>query len=297
MTLNNEKNKFLKKLSPFYRHEEYNEQEYSGLSPQYTSAYDTLDDPIFGPAFGETGLFFPDRFIKEIKHNFYLLDRNIEGKIPVVFVHGAGGTPADWKYFIKNINHDKFSPIVFYYPTSIRLGSSADLLCKGLKEIHKYHGPVILVAHSMGGLVSRGAIRLLFLENLKDYISLYVSLSTPYGGHTEVQRGVERLPDSAIVPSWKDLASDSEFIKTLYDPSILPEIDFRLFFGYKDPKKFRIGANSDGIISIKSQLDFRAQKESFRQYGFDDDHETILKDPEVVSMLNIIFEKELSKLK
>ena len=291
MAFQNQKEMILKKISPFYRQYKPDEQDFSKSIPQYTSDYHNLNDPVFQASYGEEGLFFPDNFLKHIKYNFYLLGSAGKEKIPVVFVHGAGGTPIDWKYLLENINHDKFCPIVFYYPTGIRLNISADILYKGIKEIHKYYGPVILIAHSMGGLISRNAIRRLTEDNLSVYVPLYISLSTPYGGHIEAQDGIEHLPESAIVPSWRDIASKSDYIKRLYDFPIPPETDFRLFFGYSNPKRFRIGPNSDGSITIKSQLDPRAQKEANRLYGFDDDHETILKDPEVMSIINEILEK------
>lgn len=297
MTVHKEKDKLLNKITPFAIQTASDEQNFMNLGPQYTNDYNSLNGEVFDKIHGENGLFFPNRFIKQIKYNFYLLDKDINGKVPVVFVHGAGGTPADWNYLIKKINRAKFSPVLFYYPTGLRLNSSAEVLSKGIKEIYKNHGPVILIAHSMGGLVSRGAIRLLLLEELKNYVPLYISLSTPYGGHVESQDGIEHLPDSAIVPSWRDIATKSEYLKILHSPHIPVNTNFLLLFGYKDPKKFRMGPNSDGSITIKSQLDPRAQSESSRLYGFDDDHVTILKDPEVTLLLNEILEKTHSQIK
>ncbi|MBN2041621.1 MAG: hypothetical protein JW864_16415 [Spirochaetes bacterium] len=286
MAFNNEKDDILDKLSPFHRHDNPGQQDYSNLEPRYTSEYNNLNDSIFKSKYGEQGLFLPEKFLKKIKYNFYLLDKDSEDKMPVIFVHGAGGTPADWKYFVNNIDKNKFAPIVFYYPTGIRLKNSAGLLHKAIKEIYNYHGKIILVAHSMGGLVCRGAIRCLIEDNLCNHISLYVSFSTPYGGLKQAQDGIEHLPDYAVVPSWKDVATKSVYLKELYFPVIPSETDFRLFFGYRNPKKFRIGPNSDGTITMNSQLDFRAQNEAKRIYGFNDDHESILKKKDVFKALN-----------
>ena len=296
MTLNNEKDKILKKIPPLSTNSKVENADFHNLVPRFTNYHRSLADLVFDQTNGEKGLFFPDRFLEEIKNNFYTLDIDPAGKIPVVFVHGAAGTPEDWKYVIKNMNREIFSPIVYYYPTGIRLNTSTSLLYEGIKEINNKYGQVIIIAHSMGGLVARGALSLLMLDKRTDTVPLYISLSVPYGGHADAQDGIERLPESAIVPSWKDIASGSEFIKTLFTPTINSSTEFYLLFGYKNPKKIRIGSNSDGSITIKSQLDFRAQMEAKRLYGFDDDHETILKDEKVTSIINEILEKTAQKI-
>ncbi len=296
MTFQNEKKKILNKISPQPEYKTVETEDFYELSPRFSNYHKSLDDLVFDPVNGEVGLYFPSRFLKDIKNNFFMLDTDPAEKIPVVFVHGAGGTPDDWIYMISKMDRKIFTPIVYYYPSGIRLNNSAELLYKGIQEIHKKYGPAVLIAHSMGGLVARGAIRLLILDKKQDAVRLYISLSTPYGGHAEAQDGIEHLPETAIVPSWRDIASGSEYVKKLYMPPMDAGIDFRLFFGYRNPKKIRIGSNSDGSITIKSQLDFRAQNEAKKVYGFDDDHETILKDDKVITTINGILTETLKRV-
>lgn len=300
MTYKKNKDELLHKILPSYKHDKPVVKDGNRINTQsapfQTSHFKNLDNHIFSAEYGELGLYFPDEFKERFKYRFYVLDEDPEGKVPVVFVHGVSGTPANWKYIIEKIDRDHFSPIFFYYPTGIRLNNAAELLYKGLKAIHKRHGRIIVIAHSMGGLVSRGVIRRFALDRREDYIPLFISLSTPYGGHEQAQKAIDHFPDAAVVPSWRDIASESRYILELYDPPLPPGTDFHLIFGYKNPRPFRIGANSDGAITIKSQLDSHAQREALRLYGVDEDHVTILGSSEVASILNEILQEALQRI-
>lgn len=300
MTYQKKKDELLNKISPSARHDKSEIKDSNRIdtqsAPLLTSYFKDLNNHIFSAEYGELGLYFPNKFMEKVKYRFYLSENDLEGKVPVVFVHGVSGTPANWRYIIENIDHDHFSPVVFYYPTGIRLNDAMNLLYKGLKAIHKRYGSTIVIAHSMGGLVSRGVIKQFTLDSEENYIPLYISLSTPYGGHEYAQKAVDHMPDVGVVPSWRDVASESKYIRNLYDPPLPPDTDFHLIFGYKNPRRFRIGSNSDGVITIKSQLDPRAQREALRIYGVDEDHVTILKSLEVVSILNEILQEALQRI-
>jgi hypothetical protein len=56
--------------------------------------------------------------------------RNIDlpEKIPILFVHGAVGSPKGWEYFVNNIDRARFQPWFFYYPTGARIKSMSYLL-------------------------------------------------------------------------------------------------------------------------------------------------------------------------
>ncbi|MEE8552611.1 MAG: hypothetical protein V3S72_04860 [Desulfobacterales bacterium] len=300
MTYQKKKDELRHKISPSAGHEKPAVKDGNHINtqsaPLQTSHFKNLDNHIFSAEYGELGLYFPENFMERFKYRFYVLDEDPEGKIPVVFVHGISGTPANWKYIVENIDRDHFSPVFYYYPTGIRLNNAAELLYKGLKAIHKRHGQIIVIAHSMGGLVSRGVMRRFALDRLEGYIPLYISLSTPYGGHEHAQKAVDHILDAGVVPSWRDVASESKYIRELYDPPLSPGTDFHLIFGYKNPRRFRIGSNSDGAITIKSQLDPRAQREALRIYGVDEDHVTILGNSEVASILNELLQEALQRI-
>src|SRR5262249_25329644 len=78
-----------------------------------------LDAPAFGADFGQQGLWQPMRFLREAQVGVHLLQPYDPDKTPVLFVHGAGGTPQDWRYFIEHLDRERFQPWVYYYPSGL----------------------------------------------------------------------------------------------------------------------------------------------------------------------------------
>ena len=240
-----------------------------------------LDDKIFSRKYGSIGLWDPSKFIKEVGVDVYARDAFDETKTPILFVHGSGGTPRDWEFIVNRIDEDCYQPWFFYYPSGLRLKTLADLLHERLDALYnkyKFHR-LCITAHSMGGLIVRSFIDR-HRSNAPGYdLKLFVSISTPWGGIDRArlarEQGLFVFP-----PCWKDLASGSEFMDNLFQERIPPKVDFCLFFGYKGDNLLLKGAD-DGSVALKSQLDFRAQLEATRSYGFDENHVTILFSEEV----------------
>jgi pimeloyl-ACP methyl ester carboxylesterase len=84
-------------------------------------------------------------------------------KIPVLFVHGLQSTPISWVPMVSAIWSDpvlrrNYQVWVFSYPTGYPVPYSALLLRRQLEAVNKAfpgHPPIILVGHSMGGILSR----------------------------------------------------------------------------------------------------------------------------------------------
>ncbi len=84
-------------------------------------------------------------------------------KIPVLLVHGLQATPVTWAPMVNTLSADPllrrhYQVWVFTYPTGYPVPYSALLLRRQLEEIGKTypgHRRIILVGHSMGGLLCR----------------------------------------------------------------------------------------------------------------------------------------------
>lgn len=240
--------------------------------------FSSLDDPFFDPSYGSLGLYQPKEFSSHTQGAFFFgLEKLDPAKTLVLFVHGVNGTPRDWKFIVERLDRKRFQPWFYYYPSGLPLkplGSYVAGVVKRLDEVTQSKVQrMVLVAHSMGGLVSREALNELSRQGVPDYLKLYVSFSTPYGGNDGARMGVEYAP--AVVPSWRDAASGSDFLGQLYTVGIPVSVPFHLFFGFG-------GDNGDGTISLKSQLDLRAQGEARRVYGFNATHVGILNDEDAV---------------
>jgi hypothetical protein len=250
-----------------------------------------LESDMFSKKYGTIGLWSPSEFVNAVGGSIYALEKYDSSKIPILFVHGSGGTPRDWKYFARNIDRNRYQAWFFYYPSGLRLKTLSDLLQEELKSIYdQYHfKQLYIAAHSMGGLLVRSFINQYVSENHQYTIKIFISLSTPWGG---IQRAdlAPKNPKLFNYPAcWKDLASDSIFIETLFNKKLPCDVLYSLFFGYRGDKLLLSGAD-DGTVALKSQLDCRAQSEAIRCYGFNEDHVSILLSGEAIRQFNEMLE-------
>ncbi len=72
---------------------------------------------------------------------------------------------------------------------------------------------MIVVAHSMGGLVVREAINRYQGKSSENPIHLFVSMATPFGGHAAAAIGEKH--GLIVLPSWRDLNPENSFIGNL----------------------------------------------------------------------------------
>ncbi len=251
----------------------------------------SLENDIFSPEYATFGLYYPSLFLEKIDYFLYKLEEYDERKIPILFVHGAGGTPRDWKFIADRIDTSRFQPWFFYYPSGANLDQIAEGLFKAIDYKKNKFDDLVITAHSMGGLVVRSALNKYKKYRRDDYIKLFISFCTPFGGNDMAKMAIKQAP--VVVESWKDVASNSSFIKSLYKQSIPSHIDFYLFFSHCNNNLIKLGSNSDESITLKSQLDKRAQSETIKIYGFDETHQSILSSEEALKKFN----KILSQLK
>lgn len=203
-------------------------------------------------------------------------------RIPVLFVHGAQGTPLEFASLIESLNRETFEPWVFSYPSALRLEPVADFLDLCLTQLHSEFGfeRIFVVAHSMGGLVARALLNDFRAEGKAGWIPLFVSLSTPWQGHDAAETGVERSP--VVVPSWRDMAPSSAFLSALLEVPLSEETRFHLLFSFAGHRGIDPGADAnDGVVTLESQLEPHAQEQAFGVHGFPTSHTGILQDPAV----------------
>jgi hypothetical protein len=110
-------------------------------------------------------------------------------RIPILLVHGLNSHPRMWKDVINDLRADpklrgKYQFMLFYYPTGWPISYSSMRLREELTALDKVMGkskPMVLIGHSMGGLLSRMQVvnpgRKLWDEQLgRDADSLYTKL-------------------------------------------------------------------------------------------------------------------------
>ncbi len=117
-----------------------------------------------------------------------------------------------------------------------------------------------MVAHSMGGLVARAAIEEAARSAGADYIPRFVSISTPWGGHQAASAGIRRLKKP--VPSWIDVAPDSEFLTKIYTTRLPGGTRYLLIYGSKEGGPFWLKGENDGVVTVASETNARIKEDA-----------------------------------
>ena len=257
--------------------------------PEYTSPgiVIPLNSPRFNEANGTKGYWQPFEFFKEFGGNISFIEPYDSKKIPVLFVHGATGTPSGWQPLVAHLDPIRYQPWFYFYPSGASIKSMADLLFWKVWNLqNQYHfQELYVVAHSMGGLVVRSF--LVDYGQLLPSITKFVSLSTPWSGDSLSESGVKYSP--GVIPAWKDMGPESEFARSIYRKKLPPAVEYSLFFGHKGNRN-PLRPNNDGVVTLASQLDPRVQAEAKLVCGFDEDHSSILTSPRVATLFTEVLD-------
>ena len=123
-----------------------------------------------GSGVGRKALLNPEEWTERM--GLYLLEEYDPNKIPLITVHGLKSSPLAWMELINDIYgdrqlHERFQVWQFFYPTALPYLYVGRILRNKLEEIRveldpegddPAMGSMVIVAHSMGGLVSRSLI-------------------------------------------------------------------------------------------------------------------------------------------
>ena len=241
-------------------------------------------DPRFSSERGAEGLWEPASFPMESGIGIYFVEKYDPNKVPVLFVYGAAGSPQDWKPFVRKMNRRKYQPWFCHYPTGRRLDEMGTAINNGVNLLQAHYGfqRMHVVAHSMGGLVSRSFV----VKNLAEghrFIGKYATISTPWGGHGFAEMGVKHSPK--VVPSWRDMQTNSSFQREIFRSKLRGRVDHLLVYGHRSSKSMFLPEENDGTVSVESQLAPPAVKDAVRVKGFDEDHVSILSNAEVIRLV------------
>jgi pimeloyl-ACP methyl ester carboxylesterase len=246
----------------------------------------SLDDPIFDENIATLGMYDPASFSEKVPTKFFALEEDLGYKIPVVFVHGIGGTSRAFLPIVDRLDRNRYKPWFYYYPSGGDLEQLGELfyrifLSGKVTTMNKM--PMIIVAHSMGGLVVREALNKYGDKSGENKVELFVSIATPFGGHPAAALGEKH--GLIVLPAWRDVNPENRFIKELYRKPLPDFLYHQLIYAYQNPDTLKISENSDGVVPLSSQLHPIAQKQSQGQFGFNSSHTSILKDEEMIAYI------------
>lgn len=243
----------------------------------------SLDDERFGDAAADLAYWQPADFALRYGVGVSFLEPYDPRKVPVLFIHGAAGSPRNFAPLIAAMDRSRFQPWVYSYPSGIRLDLAATKLLHMTDDLRhrlKFER-LLVVGHSMGGLVAKAYAAKVAGRRDLDYVRALVTIATPFSGHEAAAAGVRDSP--VVLPSWNDMAEGSPFLLSLR-PSLPAATPHFLFFTYVG------GAGStgptDGTVSLRSMLAADLQSSARRVAGFAEDHVSILESPELIGEFN-----------
>lgn len=252
-----------------------------------TGSIRRLDDPLFSENIATLGMYDPASFLEKAPTMFYALEEDLGFKIPVVFVHGIGGSVRAFEPIVNRLDRERYKPWFFYYPSGGNLDQLAEFFHRIFlsgRVVKLGEMPMIIIAHSMGGLIVREALNKYDNSQQENKIGLLVTIATPFAGHPAAASGEKH--GLIVLPSWHDLNPENHFIKKLFRKSLPKTIEHQLIYAYDNPATLKISKNSDGVVPLSSQLRLEAQQQATGQLGFESSHTGILENEE---MINYIF--------
>jgi pimeloyl-ACP methyl ester carboxylesterase len=234
----------------------------------------SLDEPMFSFESAKMGLWRPVDFVDQYGGGLMLLQPFAPDKIPVVFVHGISGSVLSFEKVIQALDRNRFQPWVLQYPSGIRLPVIGEYLHQSLDKLHAQYGfpQIMVVAHSMGGLMVRSFV-MKHIEGRSPYkIAVGITINSPLLGMDSAIFGVKSSP--IVVPVWRDLASNSEYVRKVSDWQWPKSVPYHLIFSYLPAEA------SDGVVPLTSQLSLSLQDQAVGIHGFQNEHTALLADPE-----------------
>ena len=241
----------------------------------------SLGDEMFSRGVAEHGLWRPYDFVLEGHAGVWFLEPYDAKRVPVLFVHGINGTPANFQYLVGQLDRKQFQAWVYYYPSGLSLEVIEEHLDHTMTELQARYGVrrFAVVAHSMGGLVSRGFLNRHYAASHASEIPVFLTISTPWGGH------VAAALAPASLDVLRDMAPGSDYQKNIVASPLPPGTEHHLVFTFHRRNAW-FGESDDQGVTVSSQLAPAAQKDAARIYGFDDTHMGVLRNPELSQLLN-----------
>ncbi len=233
-------------------------------------------------------------------------DLNADAEIAVIFIHGLGGSASTWESFTSKLNEkwNRNTPIDLLYPVytpnekkwllfKMDRGPEINRLSGFIKNYiknncrnHKY---IILVGHSMGGLVARRYV-INEIDNEDFKVTDLITYATPHkGSRIAIYSFLLIVP--LFMPQIRQLSVVSSFISKLNTEWTQKEIYLRIKF-------LTIAAGRDWIVRLSSAVHYENDKTIHEDPG--KSHFTILKPVDMndisLSMLNTLIEDRIESI-
>jgi len=245
------------------------------------------DDEAFSAENLELGMWEPIAFQEKVGYGLYLLKEFDPNRKSILLVHGINDTPRIFENFVNAIPED-YQLLLFHYPSAFPLEHTSYVLNEALDElIRRYQIPQLdVIAHSMGGLVSKG---MMYQSNevLGERMRVFISMASPFGGHTAAAAGVKWSP--VVAPVWWAMAPGSSYLQKIDSVDLTQGPEHHLIYSYSHEAGGK-QEDDDGVVTVESQLIDSARRNANAVYGVADNHVGIVTSPCTMALVPAILE-------
>jgi len=245
------------------------------------------DDERFSAENVKLGMWELDSFLEEVGYGLYVLKDFDPTQNSILLVHGINDSPRVFESLVNAIPAD-YQLLLFHYPSAASLKYTSYILSEALDElIRRVQVPQLdIIAHSMGGLVSKGMIDQTD-EAVRQRMRLFISIASPFGGHTGAASGLKWSP--AIAPVWWAMAPDSPYLQLIAGLDLSQGPSHHLIFTFSHEAGGK-SEGDDGVVTVKSQLTESAQRNATAIYGIADNHVGAVSNPCTLALLTAILQ-------
>jgi len=227
------------------------------------------DDDAFSAENMELGMWQPGAFQRDVGYGLYVLKEFDPTQKTVLLVHGIYDTPRRFESIVGSLPED-YQVLLYHYPSAFPLEYTSYILNEALDElIRRYDLPEInVIAHSMGGLVSKGMMYQAD-DVLKERMRVFISMASPYGGHTAAAAGLKWSP--VVAPVWWAMAPGSSYLELIDSVDLSAGPSHHLIYTFSHEAGGE-REEDDGVVTVESQLAESAQRNATAVYGVADNH-------------------------
>ena len=245
------------------------------------------DDDAFSAKNMELGMWKPGAFQEKIGYGLYVLEEIDPTQKTILLVHGIYDTPRRFEHLASAIPDD-YQLLLFHFPSAFPLEYTSYVLNEALDElIRRYQIPQLdVVAHSMGGLVSKGMFYQADEELLRR-TRLFITMASPFGGHSSAAAGLKWSP--VIAPVWWAMAPGSDYLQLIDSVDLTQGPNHHLIYSYSHEAGGE-REEDDGVVTVESQLIESAQRNAVATYGVADNHVGVVTNPCTLALVPAILQ-------
>ena len=253
----------------------------------------TWEDERFSDENIRRGMWEPGAFQNQVGYGLYVLKEFNRNQKAILFVHGINDSPRVFQSLVDQLPSD-YQLLLFHFPSGFPLEHTSYILTEAVEQVlRQYAIPQLdVIAHSMGGLVSQGMLYQLD-EVLRPRVRTHITMSTPFAGHAAAQIGIDWAP--AVAPVWWAMAPNSRYLGIISALDLSSGPYHHLIFSFSHDAEGD-SEGDDGVVSVKSQLAYSAQRNVTGIYGVADNHAGVVDNGCTIELLRAILSDGNSKV-